>query len=146
MEKMQESILHLNDDLCIAKMDPSEAHAYLLQKVKTDQGAIAELEKKGENIDKEIRNTKAKEHKMQAKIDQWSIHYNNKGGGKFTTMFWKEKEITDFLQMTEETLSKMYKEQTKTESTIIEILTDISKGIMSSRSAMPTRRGLDEMK
>jgi len=152
---LKDKIDKLKDDIDIASMDPKEAHAVLLGRVKGHQRKATELDAKAAELDKEIETLKAQQREINDTIAvALSAEQSNLGdvqddgdiNDKYQQTLEKDAEITSFLETVDDAISSIVQEQNNTKSSIVALLEHISKGIVASEEELPSRDFFEEMK
>lgn len=124
-------------------MDPDEARAMMLQKVKDDKVKLDTLSKQLRNLEED--NVKHK----KTLTDLTSDLAERKGEGgdtqKYDVLFERDKEMTAFIEAFGGTKDKEVGDQQKIQSTIVELLAHISEGL-GRRGQMPSKDHVQGMK
>jgi len=127
----------------IANMDPREANARVLAKVKEDNRRIAELDQKGRALSEEIA-------RQRRQLQDLSSDISNKEGGdsnktKYERLSQRDAEMTAFISKFDETKQAIVEDTMKTQDTIVALLEHISQGLDAEHN-MPSADKLEEMK
>ena len=147
VQQLQKSVNGFQEDLEIAMMDPKEAHARLLAKVKEDNRKTSELESRLKEIDEEISKSKRLSVELQSDLNE-----REKGSSsgknfsqKYELLFQRDAEMTGFLDKFSTAKEECLADQERTKATITALLEHISAGI-GAKDSMPSTERLSEMK
>ena len=144
--RLRKDITMLEEDMGIAQMDPKEAHARLLEKVKEDNRKTTELESRCKEIDDEMRKCKRQMMDLQSDLeDREKGNPAKNDTHKYELLFQRDHEMTTFLQNFEKEKDETLRDQAATKQTIVALLEHISSGI-GSEAEMPSAERLEEMK
>ncbi|DAZ99426.1 TPA: hypothetical protein N0F65_004059 [Lagenidium giganteum] len=140
----------VQDEAKTALMDPNEARALLLAKVKDDKAKLETLEKVlavAEDENSELRKTLSEmKNEMEERVS------GGKDGTdpaqKYELLFQRDKEMTAFLESYPAKKEEELKAQRQTQMMIIKLLEHISSGMAKEDKLLPTANStnLEEMK
>ncbi|GMH77967.1 hypothetical protein TL16_g10678 [Triparma laevis f. inornata] len=146
VQRLRKDVAVLEEDMGIAQMDPKDAHARLLDKVKEDNRKTTELESRCKEIDAEMRKCKRQHQELQTDLeDREKGNVNKNDSHKYELLFQRDAEMSEFLQNYDSQRDETLKDQEATKQTIVALLEHISSGIGSSEE-MPSAERLEEMK
>mmetsp|Transcript_9149 Transcript_9149/g.18313 ORF Transcript_9149/g.18313 Transcript_9149/m.18313 type:complete len:581 (+) Transcript_9149:55-1797(+) len=144
--RLRKDITMLEEDMDIAQMDPKDAHARLLEKVKEDNRKTTELESRCKDIDDEMRKCKRQMADLQSDLeDRERGNVAKNDTHKYELLFQRDQEMTTFLHNFDMEKEETMRDQEATKQTIVALLEHISSGI-GSTDEMPSAERLEEMK
>lgn len=136
------------EDAKTALMDPNEARALLLAKVKDDKSKLEALEKALAVQDDENHDLRKALAELQADLEERA-----RGGGadeaqKHELLFQRDKEMTAFLETAPAKKEEEVQTQRQTQLMIVKLLEHISSGMSKEDKLLPTANAsnLEEMK
>lgn len=127
------------------QMDPEQARAMMLQKVKDDKTKLDSLSKQLRNIEEE----NLKHQKTMADLTTDLAERKGEGGDtqKYDVLFERDKEMSAFLDAFPGTRDKEMEEQKKIQSTVVDLLAHISEGVSrSDPQSMPSKAQVGSMR
>eukprot|EP00520_Triparma_pacifica_P000984 CAMPEP_0118662112 /NCGR_PEP_ID=MMETSP0785-20121206/16645_1 /TAXON_ID=91992 /ORGANISM="Bolidomonas pacifica, Strain CCMP 1866" /LENGTH=557 /DNA_ID=CAMNT_0006555609 /DNA_START=46 /DNA_END=1716 /DNA_ORIENTATION=+ len=144
--RIRKDLAQLEEDMEIAQMDPKDAHARLLDKVKEDNRKTTELENRSKEIDDEMKKGKRQIMELQNDLQERERGDKTKNDShKYEKLFQRDNEMTSFLSNFDKQKGETVKDQERTRQTIVALLEHISSGIGSTED-MPSQERLEEMK
>ncbi|GMH77026.1 hypothetical protein TrRE_jg11742 [Triparma retinervis] len=145
-QRIRKDLMHLEEDMEIAQMDPKDAHARLLDKVKEDNRKTTELENRSKEIDTEMKKGKRQIAELQTDLQERERGDKSKNDThKYEKLFQRDNEMTTFLANFDKEKESTVQDQERTRQTIVALLEHISSGIGSTED-MPSQERLEEMK
>jgi len=144
--RLDKQLKQLENDMEIATMDPKEAHAKLLSKVKEDQRKTTELDGRLNDISEEIHKLKRQQKELHSDIhDKDKSNSSNNDKQKYELLFQRDAEMTKFLENFDTSKNEVMGDQKRTKETIVALLSHISSGI-GTTDVLPSQERLEEMK
>ncbi len=143
MEALQREAQQLEEEKGETRLDPGEARARLLMKVKNNSAAIQELRTAIQSAQEEVE----KKQRVVAELDA-DIRDRQSGASgedKFEALFKRDQEMTEFLDRLPQTLGKEEEDQRRARETVVALLEHISDGIERERS-MPSKEEAGTMR
>eukprot|EP00743_Colponemidia_sp_Colp-15_P001360 GILK01001490.1.p1 GENE.GILK01001490.1~~GILK01001490.1.p1 ORF type:complete len:646 (+),score=138.74 GILK01001490.1:56-1993(+) len=126
-----------------AQLSVPEARERLLAKVKEDNAEIAKGEQKALQLKGLIEKYKRQVNDMETDLEE------RKGEAgeveKYTILFQKDQEMTNFIEKFEETKSQELAQKEEMERTVVALLEHISRNL-GRENSMPTPSQVDELK
>ena len=135
----------LEDDMEIANMDPKEAHAKLLAKVKEDQRKTTELDSRVSEINDEIHKLKRQQKELVSDTADRERGNTSNDKQKYELLFQRDAEMTQFLESFDQAKFDVLEDQKRTKGTVVALLEHISQGI-GTTDVLPSQERLEEMK
>jgi intraflagellar transport protein 74 len=145
-QSIRKQIAALEEDMEIATMDPTDAHARLLAKVKEDNRKTTEMENRCKEIEDEMGKLNKQKKELVADMQDREKGGNAKTDSrKYELLFQRDAEMTSFLESFEKQRSDALNDQERTRATIVALLEHISSGI-NAGDELPSQEKLEEMK
>jgi len=145
LEKYIKEKEHLELELEESNLDPKEARERLLNKVKTDNQKIQELQTRTEDL---VAETESKRKQVSEILEDVSERQRGGQSGdaeKYQMLFERDKEMSEFLEHHDEYVMKELEEQKKSQKIIVALLEHTSRSI-SREQNLPTSEQFSEMK
>ena len=144
--RLRKDLAQIEEDMEIAQMDPKDAHAKLLDKVREDNRKTTELENRCKEIENEFRKGKSQIKDLQNDLqDREKGNTSKNDTHKWELLFQRDNEMTTFLTNFDKQKSETLTDQQRTKETIVALLEHISMGIGSSDET-PSQERFEEMK
>lgn len=143
-ERLRQERDAAQEDARTINMDPEEARAIMLEKVKSGKAKMAQVENEINQSQEEIgRLTKA----ISDLKSDLNDRKNDANGGsqKYEMLFQRDKEMTAFIESFEDKKIKEMKQQAEIQNTIVALLEHTSQGL-EREGNMPNKNKLMEMK
>jgi len=142
IRKLQKEKKDLEKDREASRMDPEQARAMMLEKVKADKERLDQLDKSLKNVENEnVKNKKALGD-LQTDLTE------RKGTGdsqKYDVLFQRDEEMTGFIDAFAETKENELGNQKQIQETIVALLEHISVGLKRENN-MPSQGSASEMR
>lgn len=140
VEKEEQSLM---EELSIADLEPKEAQARLLAKVKKMNAQTVELD----NVAKEMKGMLGAQKKQLQELNNELAERKGESGekDKYEKLHQRDQEMTQFIQEFEMTRSSTVSDQQQTQDTIVALLEHISNGLAAEQD-MPSQQRLKEMR
>ncbi|GMI56604.1 hypothetical protein ScalyP_jg11976 [Parmales sp. scaly parma] len=143
--RLSKQFKQLEDDMEIANMDPKEAHAKLLAKVKEDQRKTTELDSRVSEINDEIHKLKRQQKELVSDTADRERGNTSNDKQKYELLFQRDAEMTQFLESFDQAKFDVLEDQKRTKGTVVALLEHISQGI-GTTDVLPSQERLEEMK
>ena len=142
--KLEKKLEQIGDDLQIAKMDPKEAHSFLLKRVKKDKEAIDDIEIDVAQLKKQYQKLKAEkkdiEGMVKAREETTPIMDDIV---EYERMLCEQSEIDDFMIQAEDASKQIRSDHKNKQSNIVDILVDMSESIQVKSKDLPSKSALN---
>lgn len=142
IRKLQKEKVDLEKEHEASRMDPEQARAMMLEKVKSDKERLDQLDKSLKSVEEENRRNKKVLADLQTDITE------RKGTGdsqKYDVLFQRDEEMTTFIDQFAETKEKELGDQKRIQETIVALLEHISTGLKRENN-MPSEGRVNEMR
>lgn len=140
MRKEKDSLL---EEARAASMDPEQAKALMLQRVKEDKQKLDNLSKSLRNLEEENVRQKKTLTDLTSDLEE----RKSEGGDtkKYDVLFERDKEMTAFIESFAGTKDKEIVDQQKIQGTIVDLMSHISEGL-ARQGHMPNKQRVSEMR
>jgi len=143
---LRKQIVALEEDMEIANLDPKDAHARLLAKVKEDNRKTVEMENRCKEIEEEMGKLHKQKKELVADLsDREKGNSAKNDSRKYELLFQRDAEMTQFLETYDKQKMDAIGDQVRTQATIVALLEHISTGINAGDENMSAEK-LEEMK
>jgi intraflagellar transport protein 74 len=140
---LQEEERELAEELSSSALNPADARAKLLAKVKSDNGHIKELDAKLRGVQAALGASKAAAAELGSDIQRRSA--DGSEGQKMEALFAKDQEMTQFIDSFPTAKAKEDAEQQRVQETVVALLEHIS-GEVGREGELPSLSETEQLK
>ncbi len=140
----KDKIIALKEDLKLEQMDPDDAHAYLLERVKLNKSKMKDIDKKKATIEESIKSLKKKKDDIVEK----KVKMDNDNDNKTTilnNMIKEEEETKESLSSIKKETNHLFEEKKTLQSNIVTLMQDMSESTTLLNMTMPSTDQMKDM-
>jgi len=146
IDRLKASILELDEDLILIRMDPDEAHEHLLRKVKEHQMRIREIDEELNDIGSKTNELEMKRAEINDKLDEVHGESSQNMQVRYEALTFQDAEISSTILSLEEAIANVAEEHEKIRSSIVELREQINQEISENDAELPSRGMFEEIK
>ena len=129
-EKLKRERDSAQEDARATSLDPEEARAMMLEKVKVGKARMAQVEEQIQQVDEEVDNHKRAIAEIKSDLEERKNESSS--SQKYEMLFQRDKEMTAFIDGFDEKKATEIQQQMETQSNIVALLEYASQGIPNS--------------
>ena len=143
LSHLQEEQEELQEELHSAALNPADARAKLLAKVKTDNQHIKELDGKLREVQAHVAAAKSTAAELSSDVQRRSA--DGSEGQKLEALFAKDQEMTQFIDSFPSAKAKEQAEQARAQDTVVALLEHISAEV-GREAELPSLSEAEQLK
>ena len=142
--EVKDKIVALKEDLKLEQMDPDDAHAYLLEKVKLNKSKMKDVDKKKANTEESIKRLKKKKDELVENKSKMNSDHNNKTT-MVNNMIKEEEEMKESLKCVKNETNYLLDEKKGLQSNIVTLMQEMSENTILLNMTMPSTDQMKDM-